>query len=89
MFGLVELQHQHNPDTTLEKFIFLIENAPLHLHKITTLISFTSLLILVVIRTVKTAFKKYPIIYRMPEVLIVVVVSTCTIPCFRASFYSN
>ena len=76
MFGLVSLQHVYNPEHTLEKLLFLVENAPLHMHKPTTIISFTALLVLVVLRTVKCAFKKYPWIYRLPEVLIVVVVST-------------
>ena len=84
MFGLVPLQHQFNPTNTLEKFIFLVEKVPTHMHKTTSLISFVALSVLVVLRSAKGAFKKYPIIYRLPEVLIVVVVSTCThCPIYR------
>ena len=76
MFGLTTLQHQLNPQTTLEKFVFLVDNVFTHMHKTTTLISFIALLVLVVLRNVKAAFKKYVWIYRLPEVLLVVVIST-------------
>ena len=76
MFGLTTLQHQLNPQTTLEKFVFLVDNVFAHMHKTTTLISFIALLVLVVLRYVKAAFKKYVWIYRLPEVLLVVVIST-------------
>ncbi len=76
MFGLVGLQHVQNPQSTLDKAVFLIDNAFTHAHKLTTIISFSTLLILLVLRNVKVAFKKYWWIYRLPEVLIVVVVST-------------
>ncbi len=76
MFGLTALQHQLNPQTTLEKFVFLVDNVVTHMHKITALISFTALLVLVVLRNIKTALKKYVWIYRLPEVLLVVVIST-------------
>lgn len=76
MTGLVGLQHELNPQSTIEKTLFLIDNVLQHMHKTTTFISFTALLILVVLRNVKTAFKKYVWIYRLPEVLIVVVMST-------------
>lgn len=76
MFGLTTLQHIVNPQNSIEKAWFLVEYAPLHMHKVTALISFTSLGVLVVLRIVKTALKRYTWIYRLPEVLVVVVVST-------------
>ncbi|KAF7791398.1 hypothetical protein EIP86_002412 [Pleurotus ostreatoroseus] len=79
MFGLTTLQHQLNPQTTLEKFVFLVDNVFAHMHKTTTLISFVALLVLVVLRNVKAAFKQYVWIYRLPEVLLVVVISTHSI----------
>ncbi|GJE94663.1 sulfate anion transporter [Phanerochaete sordida] len=76
MLGLTSLQHSLNPHTTLEKFIFLIENAYGHAHHLTTIVSFTALAILVLFRKFKQFFPKYWFIYRLPEVFIVVVVST-------------
>lgn len=76
MFGLTELQSVLKPHTTLEKFVFLIENVFSHCHRLTTSISFVSLAILVALRSVKGIFKKYWFIYRLPEVLVVVVLST-------------
>ncbi|KAK7036504.1 hypothetical protein VNI00_011701 [Paramarasmius palmivorus] len=76
MFGLVALEHQIQPDTTFEKLLFLIENIWEHAHWNTTIISFASLAILVVSRSFKQFFKKYWFIYRIPEVLVVVVLST-------------
>jgi nucleoside recognition membrane protein YjiH len=76
MFGLTELEYAINPQTTLEKFIFLVENVFEHFHRTTTFISFGALLVLVIIRAGKNFFKKWWWIYRIPEVLIVVVVST-------------
>ncbi|KAJ3532661.1 hypothetical protein NM688_g7391 [Phlebia brevispora] len=76
MFGLTALQHKLNPQSTIEKTVFLVDNALTHMHKTTALISFVALLVLVVLRNVKAAFKKYVWIYRLPEVLVVVVIST-------------
>ena len=78
MLGLVGREHVVNPHTTLEKLKFIIENAATHEHRPTTLISFGSLAILVILRNLKhTRFvQKYWFIHRIPEVLIVVIVST-------------
>ena len=76
MFGLTALEQEQNPRTTLEKFLFLIENFAIHEHRLTTIISFGALGILVILRYVKTFFKNWAIIYRLPEVLLVVIAST-------------
>ena len=89
MFGLVNLMHALNPQSTIEKTLFLIEYAPLHMHKVTTLVSFTALAVLVVLRLVKTGLKRYTWIYRLPEVLIVVVVSTCGYYRFLSSTWRD
>jgi hypothetical protein len=78
MFGLTALEQALNPQTTLEKFLFLVENVFEHGHRMTTFISFGALLVLVFIRTAKGYFKKWWWIYRLPEVLVVVVVFTST-----------
>ncbi|KZT22517.1 sulfate permease [Neolentinus lepideus HHB14362 ss-1] len=75
MFGLVHAEHVANPKTTLEKFFFLVEHIP-KCHELTTLISFGALGVLILLRTIKAGFKKYWFIYRLPEVLVVVVLST-------------
>jgi high affinity sulfate transporter 1 len=76
MFGLTALSGAVHPHTTLDKLLFLVENAFTHSHRTTTSISFGALLVLVTIRCVKTFFKKWWWIYRLPEVLVVVVFST-------------
>jgi len=76
MFGLSQLANAINPQTTQEKLLFLVENAFTHSHRETIIISFGALLILVCIRSFKGLFKKWWWIYRLPEVLVVVVLST-------------
>lgn len=78
MFGLTALMHQVHPESTLDKVLFLVEHVIPSANAITTLVSFSALAVLVGLRMVKGAFQKYWWIYRLPEVLIVVVVSTCT-----------
>lgn len=80
MLGLVSLQHALNPHSTVEKAIFLIDNALTHSHVLTSIISFSALAILVVTRRLKGVFKNYWFIYRLPEVLLVVVFSTRVYP---------
>ncbi|KAL4263976.1 SLC26A/SulP transporter family protein [Pleurotus pulmonarius] len=81
MLGLSALMHQVHPETTLDKFIFILENAFTHGHRLTALISVTAVIVLLLLRWLKNAGKKYWFIHRMPEVLIVVVVST--IMCYQ------
>lgn len=76
MFGLTHLEHSQNPQSTLEKLLFLIENFATHEHRLTTIVSFGALAILIVMRYLKSFFKNWAIIYRLPEVLIVVIGST-------------
>ncbi|KAG5638446.1 hypothetical protein H0H81_012663 [Sphagnurus paluster] len=76
MFGLAALQRIVQPETTLDKLVFLFENAFTKNNAYATVISFTALATLLVLRQIKGYFKKYWWIYRMPEVLIVVVAST-------------
>jgi cobalamin biosynthesis protein CobD/CbiB len=87
MFGLVALEHTVHPANTIEKLVFLIENAFTHYNRTTTTISFGALLVLVCLRASKTMFQKYWWIYRLPEVLVVVVVSTCM--CLLLYDFSN
>jgi hypothetical protein len=63
MFGLTVLKQALNPQTTLEKFLFLVENIFEHSHPMTTFISFGALMVLVFIRTAKGYFKKWWWIY--------------------------
>ncbi|EGO00784.1 hypothetical protein SERLA73DRAFT_167030 [Serpula lacrymans var. lacrymans S7.3] len=83
MFGLVELEHTFNPETTLDKILFLVENVFTHLHKPTTFISFGVLMVLLLLRTFKGRYRKYWWIYRIPEVFVVVVLSTLISEKFR------
>lgn len=76
MLGLVGLQHQYNPHSTLEKIVFLIDNAFIHTHRLTAVVSFSALAILVILRKLKVICKRWWFIYRLPEVFLVVVIST-------------
>ncbi|KAI8978222.1 sulfate anion transporter [Trametes punicea] len=76
MFGLTNLEHVLQPKSTLDKFFFLIENTFTHAHRLTTLISFGALAVLVCMRSFKRVCRQYWFIYRLPEVFIVVVLST-------------
>ncbi|KIK97961.1 hypothetical protein PAXRUDRAFT_9859 [Paxillus rubicundulus Ve08.2h10] len=76
MFGLTVLENQLKPESSLDKIFFLVEYVWAHSHKLTTIISFAVLLLLVLLRAFKNCFKNTWWIYRLPEVLIVVVVST-------------
>jgi high affinity sulfate transporter 1 len=76
MLGLVGLEHQLHPQSTFDKFIFIVENALTHAHPTTTLISFSAFAVLVFLRSFKNLFRNYWWIYRLPEVFVVVVVST-------------
>jgi hypothetical protein len=77
MFGLAKLMHIVDPETTLDKFLFLIRNAFTKANPLTTTISFSALFSLVALRVLKNRFKGTWWIYRIPEVLVVVLVSTC------------
>ena len=76
MLGLTALEQTFHPVTSLDKLLFLIEHTFASLHHITTLISFSALFALVFLRWFKNHFQKTWWIYRIPEVLVVVVVST-------------
>ncbi len=79
MLGLGQLQHTVNPHSTLEKLLFLVEYTVQHAHVLTATISFSALAILLVIRRIKKSFVNYWFIYRLPEVLVVVIISTSTL----------
>ena len=88
MLGLVEIEKIVDPETTLEKLIFLIRNAATHEHRPTTLVSFGSLGVLVLLRWFKNSCKNYWFIYRVPEVLVVVVLTTCKFSKYRRDHFS-
>ena len=76
MFGLTKLMREVDPQTTLEKATFLFRNVFDNANVLTTTISFSALFTLVALRHLKTYFKNIWYIYRIPEVLVVVIVST-------------
>jgi len=76
MFGLVALERTVHPSTTMEKLLFLIENVFTEYNPVTTIISLSALAALILMRLFKNMFKKYWFIYRIPEVLVVVILST-------------
>ncbi|PCH35721.1 sulfate anion transporter [Wolfiporia cocos MD-104 SS10] len=76
MFGLTALRNTVQLHSTLDKMVFIVNNVWAHGHLLTMAISFGALLLLLVIRSIKGLFKRYILIYRLPEVLIVVICST-------------
>ena len=76
MFGLTKLQHVADPETTLDKFLFLISNAISNSNRLTTIISFSALFVLITMKSLKERYKGTWWIYSLPEVFLVVVVST-------------
>ncbi|KAL4064287.1 sulfate transporter family-domain-containing protein [Scleroderma yunnanense] len=76
MFGLVTLEDELQPESSLDKIIFLVENVWTHAHELTTIISFGALAALMLFRAFKNFFKSTWWIYRLPEVLIFVVLAT-------------
>jgi len=81
MLGLVHLEKALRPKTTLDKLFFLIEHSP-NLHGPTTAVAFGAFGALVALRFIKGSFKS-GWIRGIPEVLIVVIVSTrASVPFF-------
>ncbi|KAK0486360.1 sulfate anion transporter [Armillaria novae-zelandiae] len=78
MLGLTALEHALHPGagTTWDKFIFILDHFLGHTNITTAAISFGALFTLIFMRRVKQSFVKYWWIYRIPEVLVVVIVST-------------
>ena len=82
MMGLEDLAHSMNPppQTTPEKVLFLIENAVAHGKRLTTIISFSSLFILIIFRFLKRRIMaigpRWKWVTYIPEIFILVVVST-------------
>lgn len=84
MIGLVALENKMNPESTLDKIIFLLEFSWSDHHKPTMLISFGALLVLIFMRSLKGYFRR---IERLPEVLLVVVLSTSVPLVFFVWFF--
>jgi len=78
MFGLTQLSHEFDLETSLDKIVFLCRYAWSNYNLLATAVSFVALFTLVAVRSAKDLFKKYWFIYRIPEVLLVVIASTGT-----------
>ncbi|KIO30050.1 hypothetical protein M407DRAFT_20907 [Tulasnella calospora MUT 4182] len=77
MLGLSRLQRELQPVTTVEKFFFLMEYAWTKTHVLTAAISLGCLSFLILTRMIKTSLrKKFPGIFYVPEVFLLVVLST-------------
>jgi MFS superfamily sulfate permease-like transporter len=76
MLGLTALQQTYHPATTFDKIGFLLEHSWEGINFKTAVISFGALFALVALRWLKGPFKNVWWIYRIPEVLVVVVLST-------------
>ncbi|KAH9011034.1 sulfate anion transporter [Lactarius hengduanensis] len=83
MLGLVALEHELKPQTTLEKIFFLVEHGFTQSHRPTAFISACALVSLVMLRMLKATLRQYKWVTRIPEVLIVVIISTILSDEFR------
>jgi MFS superfamily sulfate permease-like transporter len=82
MLGLAHLEHSITPVpvTTLDKFLFIIENAEAHTHWLTAAVSFGTLVLLLGTRMVKRRLSTRPgweWAKFVPEVFLGVVIATC------------
>ena len=83
MLGLTALEHTLKPETTLEKIFFLVEHGFSQGHRPTAFVSACALVSLVMLRMLKASLRQFKWITYIPEVLIVVIVSTsafCVLP---------
>jgi hypothetical protein len=76
MLGLVPLEQIHRPKTTVDKVFFLIKHGS-ELHRPTAMIAFGVLGALLALKLIKGSFKS-GWIKGIPEVLVIVIASTCT-----------
>lgn len=83
MLGLETLLHSLDPPphSTFDKIMFLVDNAFTHGQRLTAAISFTSLLTLIIARTLKrrivaTGGRYTAWVFYIPEIFILVVIST-------------
>jgi hypothetical protein len=76
MLGLTALEHKVKPETTLEKIFFLVEFGFTSAHRPTFVVSACALGTLVILRLLKATLRQFKWVARVPEVLIVVIVST-------------
>jgi hypothetical protein len=76
MLGLTALEHEVKPETTLEKIFFLLEFGFTSAHQPTFVVSACALGSLVTLRLLKASLRGFKWVARVPEVLIVVIVST-------------
>ncbi|KAJ7634760.1 sulfate anion transporter [Roridomyces roridus] len=83
MLGLSAILHQVHPESTWDKVLFLLEYAFTHANIRTTIVSFSALGVLIGLRAFKSKFQRYWWIYRVPEVLVVVILSTILCEQFR------
>lgn len=81
MLGLAKLEHAFKPVpvTTLDKFLFIVENAGTHSHWLTAAISFATLVLLLGARAAKRRLAQcqgWQWIKFVPEVFLAVVIAT-------------
>ncbi|EUC62398.1 sulfate anion transporter [Rhizoctonia solani AG-3 Rhs1AP] len=81
MLGLAKLEHSLKPVpvTTVEKFLFIVENAGTHSHWLTATISFGTLVLLLSVRAIKRRLAKregWKWVKFIPEVFLAVVIAT-------------
>lgn len=83
MIGLAGLEAQVNPTTTPDKIAFILDNLS-SISRPTATLSFTTLFILVILRTMKRRLTaKHHWVYFVPEIFLTVVFSTVLSRAYR------
>lgn len=84
MLGLTALEHTLKPQTTLEKIFLLVQYGFTEAHRPTAFVSACALISLVALRILKASLRRYQWVTTIPEVLIVVIISTSACVCVLA-----
>jgi len=94
MLALTTPEYKLKLETTLEQIFFLVEHGFTQAHQLTALVSACALVSLVVLRMLKVSLRRYKWITYIPEVLIVVIISTSAfcilpLPVLQSNDYSS
>ncbi|KAG9038216.1 hypothetical protein FRB95_002177 [Tulasnella sp. JGI-2019a] len=84
LLGLSKFASEVNPETTLDKIVFLVENTWTNAHPLTAAISLGAVLFIFTSRAIKLrARSRFPAIFYVPEIFLLIVLTTVLSQVFR------
>ncbi|KAG8862610.1 hypothetical protein FRB96_001169 [Tulasnella sp. 330] len=84
VLGLTKLASEVNPETSIDKLLFLIENAWTKSHPLTSAISLGAVSFIFIARIIKVkARPRFPAIFYVPEIFFLIVFTTILSQAFR------